>query len=152
MRLLDFEGGMFSHALKEGVYGRIHFPTCWCVYRMPEHVPLRMEEAYRAELVKGCPAAADDRLFYRAVVDACALWMLDWYHEFPLAQLLEQDRMIVTSTVRQRFLMRSEILARTTEEFGHLEAFGETVRAIATKLSEVWTPDEYAMPYYPAFR
>ncbi|HEX6553344.1 MAG TPA: hypothetical protein VF026_11320 [Ktedonobacteraceae bacterium] len=152
MRLLDFEGGMFSHALKEGVYGRIHFPTCWCVYRMPEHVPLRMEEAYRAELVKGCPAAADDRLFYHAVVEACALWMLDWYHEFPLAQLLEQDRMIVTSTVRQRFLMRSEILARTTEEFGHLEAFGETVRAIATKLSEVWTPDEYAMPYYPAFR
>lgn len=78
--------------------------------------------------------------------------MLDWYHEFPLAQLLEKDRMIVTSTVRQRFLMRFEILARTTEEFGHLEAFGETVKAIATKLSEVWTSEEYAMPYYPAFR
>lgn len=152
VRLLDFEGGMFSHALKEGVYGRIHFPTCWCVYRMPEHVPLRMEEAYRAELVKGCPEAADDRLFYHAVVEACAFWMLDWYHEFPLTKLLEKDRMIVTSTVRQRFLMRSEILARTTEEFGHLEAFGETVRAMATKLSEVWMPGEYAMPYYPAFR
>lgn len=152
MRLLDFEGGMLSHALKEGVYGRMHFPTCWCVYRMPEHVPLRMEEAYRAELVKGCPEAADDRLFYQAVVEACAFWMLDWYHEFPLAQLVKQDRPIVTSTVRQRLLMESEILARTTEEFGHLEAFGDTVRAIATKLSEVWTPEEYAMLPYPAFR
>jgi hypothetical protein len=152
IRLLDFEGGMFSHALKEGVYGRIHFPTCWCVYRMPEHVPLHMEQAYRSELVKGCPEAADDRLFYQAVVEACAFWMLDWYHEFPLAMLLEKDPMIVTSTVRQRFLMRSEILARTTEECGHLEALGETVRAIATKLSEIWTPDEYAMPYYPAFQ
>lgn len=152
IRLLDFEGGMFSHALKEGVYGRIHFPTCWCVYRMPEHVPLRMEEAYRAELVKGCPEAADNKLFYQAVVEACAFWMLDWYHEFPLAQLLEQDRLIVTSTVRQRFLMRSELFARTTEEFGHLEALGKAAKTLATKLSEVWTPDEYAMPLYPAFR
>jgi len=152
IRLWDFEGGMFSHALKEGVYGRTHVPTCWCVYPMPEHIPPRMEEAYRAELVKGCPEAGDDRLFYQAVVEACAFWMLDWYHEFPLATLLEKDRMIVTSTVRQRFLMRSEILARATEEFGHLETFGETVRAIATKLSEVWTPDEDAMTYYPAFR
>lgn len=152
IRLLDFEGGKFGPALKEGVYGRIHFPTCWCVYRLPENVPLRMEQAYRAELVKGCPEAADDTLFYRAVVEACAFWLLDWYHAFPLAKLLEKDRMIVTSTARQRFLMRSEILAQTTEEFGHLEAFGETVKAIATKLQEVWPPDEYAMPYYPAFR
>ena len=49
-------------------------------------------------------------------------------------------------------IITAEILARTTEDFGHLEAFGETVKAIATKLSEVWTPDEYAMPYYPAFK
>lgn len=82
---------------------------------MPEHVTLRMEEAYRAELVKGCPEAADDRLFYRAVVEACVFWMLDWYHEFPLPAFLEKDRTIVTSTVRQRLLMRSDILAKTAE-------------------------------------
>ncbi|HEU5229404.1 MAG TPA: hypothetical protein VFU49_16420 [Ktedonobacteraceae bacterium] len=28
LQLLDFEGGMFRHALLEGVYGRMHFPTC----------------------------------------------------------------------------------------------------------------------------
>jgi hypothetical protein len=152
VRLLDFEGGKFGHALKEGMYGRMHFPTCWCVYRMPEHVPLRMEQAYRAELAKSIPEAADDSLFCRAVVEACAFWMLDWYHEFPLAQLLEKDPLIVTSTVRQRLLLRSAILARTTEECGHLEALGATVKDIATKLSEIWRPEEYAMPYYPAFR
>ena len=151
LRLLDFEGGRFSHALKEGVYGRIHFPTCWCVYRMPEHVPLRMEEAYRAELVKGCPEAADDTLFYCAVVEACVFWMLDWYHEFPLPALLEKDRNIVTSTVRQRLLMRSAILARTTEELGHMEAIGATVRSIAAKLRAIW-PEADDMLYYPAFR
>jgi hypothetical protein len=151
VRLLDFEGGRFSHALKEGVYGRIHFPTCWCVYRMPEHVTLHMEEAYRAELAKGCPEAADDILFYRAVVEACVFWMLDWYHEFPPPALLEKDRTIVTSTVRQRLLMRSEILAKTAEDFGHMEAIGAVVRVIAAKLRASW-PEADHMPYYPAFR
>ena len=151
LSLLDFEGSKFKHALVEGVYGRMHFPTCWCVYRLPEHLPLRMEAAYRAELIKGCPAAADDTLFYHAVAEACALWMLDWYHEFPLATLLEKDRMIVTSTVRQRLLARSEILAQVTEEIGHMEAIGATVRAIATKLRTYW-PEMEPLPYYPAFR
>lgn len=151
LRLLDFEGGMFRHALVEGVYGRMHFPTCWCVYRLPEQIPLRMEAVYRTELVKGCPAASDDRLFYNAVVEACTLWMLDWYREFPLPALLEKDRMIVTSTVRQRFLVRSDILARVTEEIGHMEAISATIRAIATKLRTLW-PEADVLPLYPAFR
>lgn len=77
--------------------------------------------------------------------------MLDWYHEFPLPALLEKDRNIVTSTVRQRLLLRSEILAKTTEELGHMEAIGATVRAIAAKLRASW-PEADRMLYYPAFR
>lgn len=139
-----------AEKLLEGVYGRMHFPTCWCVYRLPEQIPLRMEAAYRAELVKGCPAASDDRLFYHAVADACTFWMLDWYHEFPLSDLLTKDRMIVTSTVRQRLLVRAAVLAQVTEEVGHMEAIGATVRAIATKLRALW-PEADTLPYYPAF-
>jgi hypothetical protein len=62
-RLVDFEDGLFDHALKEGVYGRMHFPTCCYVYRLPEPLPHRMEAAYRVELIRGCPEASDDRLF-----------------------------------------------------------------------------------------
>lgn len=109
-----------------------------------------MEAAYRAELVKACPAASDDRLFYHAVAEACTLWMLDWYHEFPLSELLAKDRMIVTSTVRQRLLVRSDVLAQVTEEVGHMEAIGATVRAIAAKLRVLW-PEADTLPYYPAF-
>jgi hypothetical protein len=151
IRLLDFEGGMFAHALLQGVYGRIHFPTCWCVYRMPEHIPLRMEAAYRAELAKGCQAAADDTLFYRAVVEACALWFLDDYYWIPLSTLLEKDRIIVAATERQRVMLRAEIVAQITEQFGHLEALGATARAIATKLRALW-PETEEMELYPAFR
>jgi hypothetical protein len=73
------------------------------------------------------------------------------YHEFPLPALLEKDRNIVTSTVRQRLLLRSAILAKTTEELGHMEAIGAIVRAIAEKLRVSW-PEADRIPYYPAFR
>ena len=30
IRLIDFENAGFKHALIEGVYGRLMFPSCWC--------------------------------------------------------------------------------------------------------------------------
>jgi len=149
--LLDFEGGEFSHALLEGVYGRIHFPTCWCVYRLPEQIPLRMETAYRAELVKGCPAAASDTLFYHAVVEACAYWLLKSYFWVPLSKVLESDRMIIAASDRQRFLTRTDIFVQASEQFEHFEAIGATMRMLATKLRARW-PETEEMAYYPAFR
>ena len=150
-RLVDFEGGMFDHAFKEGAYGRMHFPTCRYVYRLPEPLPHRMEAAYRAELIKGCPQASDDHLFSQAVAEACVYWMLGWYQMAPLSHILEHDRLIVAATDRQRHLLRSEIVAQTTEEAGHLEAIGATIGAMAKRVRELW-PDTEAMPAYPAFR
>ena len=59
--------------------------------------------------------------------------------------------MVEGTTVRQRLLMRSELLMQATEEFRHLEAIGAIVQAIATKLRYLW-PEAAFMPYYPAFR
>lgn len=50
LRLIDFDIGEYRHALRDGVYGRIHFPTCWCVNRIPAPIIKRMEAAYRAAL------------------------------------------------------------------------------------------------------
>jgi tRNA A-37 threonylcarbamoyl transferase component Bud32 len=66
--LVDFEVAGFRHVLIDGVYGRIHFPTGWCVNRIEQRIVQQMELAYRAELVKGCPEAADDVQFYHAIV------------------------------------------------------------------------------------
>ncbi len=159
LRLLDFEGGRFRHALIDGVYGRIHFPTCWCVNRTPAHVTLRMEAAYRAELVKGCAEAADDARYFRAVVEGCAYWaigMCEWivqresWYEEPRA--MQQDQRWGIATLRQRALVRSDILSRTTQELGHLEAIGHTFARMAAKLRTIWPPEADAMPLYPAFR
>ncbi len=151
LRLLDFEGGRFDHALKGGVYGRMRFPTCMCVYQIPDDILTRMEAAYRTELAKGCLEAADDTLFYQAVVEACICWMIEWYQMDPLAKNLEKDRLITAATGRQRYLMRSDVIVKTTEELGHMKAIGATVRAMAGKMRQLW-PDVEETLYYPAFR
>ncbi len=118
-----------------------------------------MEAAYRAELIQGCPEVADDTLFYHAVVEACAYWAIDmcqwiiqreaWYDP---PKPMQHDRPWGIATLRQRALVRSDILTRTTQEFGHLEAVGATFAEIATKLRTIWPPEADAMPLYPAFR
>ena len=150
LRLLDFEGGRFDHALKGGVYGRMRFPTCWCVYQIPDDILTRMEVAYRIELMKGCVEAANDTLFYHAVVEACIYWMIESYKMDPLAKNLEKDRLIAAATGRQRYLMRSDVVVKTTEEFDHMKAIGATIRAMAIKMRQLW-PDMEETPYYPAF-
>lgn len=150
-RLIDFEGGRHTHALLEGVYCRMPFPTCWCVYRLPDHIMQRAETAYRTELARECPEAADDTLFYQAVVEMCIYWALAFHkHLRPLEKMLAQDRSLVALTDRQRFLLYVNAAADASEQFGHMRATGASLRAIAAKLAQLW-PDAVEPPYYPAF-
>jgi len=148
LKLIDFEFGGYGHALQDGIYGRIHFPTCWCVNRLPEHVPPKMEAAYRAELIKGCPEAADDERFYLAALEACAACVINSHN----ARTLLEDHRWGISTMRQRALLRFDIFWKMTEDYGHLKSVGATVRGIANKLRAQWPAEADAMPYYPAFR
>lgn len=151
LRLLDFEGGRFDHALKGGVYGKMLFPTCWYAYRIPEHIALHMQTTYRTELSRGCPAASDNTLYSSAVAEACVYWMIQWYQMVPLPIVLNKDRHIAAATDRQRYLQRSAIVAQTTEAVGHMEALGATIRAMTSKMRALW-PDVEEMLLYPAFR
>ncbi len=56
LHMLDFEFSRFTHALLEGCYVRLPFPSCWCVYAIPERIMQRMETTYRTELAQSCPA------------------------------------------------------------------------------------------------
>jgi hypothetical protein len=154
LRLFDFEGGAFRHALTDGVYGRIHFPTCWCVNRLPDRIQPLMESAYRAELARGCPAAQDDQLFERAVVEACAYWTLRHCSRNmrTILQVIDEDFEWGIATVRQRVLLRAGILEQLTAESGHLVALGATFADLAAKLRARWPAEADTMPYYPAFR
>jgi hypothetical protein len=157
LRFFDFERCGIRHALFEGVYGRVPFPTCSCVNRLPAHLPGQMETVYRSELEKGCPQAGDDWQFQQAVVKACACWMViitpamrggTWDWQLPDAE----DKQWGTSTMRQRTLLRLDSFGDLTEQFGCLEIMGATARLIATRLRSLWPPEADQMPLYPAFR
>jgi hypothetical protein len=153
MRLFDFELGGFRHALQDGVYGRIHFPTCWCVNRFPEDLPEAMENAYRSELVLGCPQAGEDGVFYPAVVELCAFWFLvtcQWRNG--LAALMKEDGQWGIATLRQRVLVRGQVLVELTSQFHHLEALGASVARLLELLRNRWPEEADQMPLYPAFR
>jgi hypothetical protein len=47
IRLIDYEFAQPSHALLDGIYWRIGFPTCWCAGRVPNDVATRVDAVYR---------------------------------------------------------------------------------------------------------
>ena len=149
-KLFDFEFGEFRHALRDGIYGRVCFPTWYHINRVPNDVVEEMEMAYRAELAKGCPEAADDTLFFRSIVEACAYWAIHSRLNF-IEKVWEEDHKWGISTQRQILLLCFDIFGQVSEEFGYLEALGATIRDIAARLREHWV-DLEEMPYYPAFR
>jgi hypothetical protein len=137
--------------LLDAVYGRLCFPTCYYANRLPNHIALLMEAAYRAQLVRRCPPATDDARFSREIVHACAYWLIS-NGNWMLASAYQDDRQWGISTWRQRVLLRLELIANTTTEFNYFGAMGETARICLARLREIWPPDVHNMPYYPAFR
>lgn len=155
MKLIDFEGGRYGHALIDGVFADLYFPSCLCVNRIPEETVARIGRAYRNELITGCPVATDDALFSHAWVEACMYWILLFCYWLPISHLLTRDYVKDKrdrSTARQRVLVRFERVARMTQEVGHLEALGTLIDRMTKKLRTEWPEQVDAMPYYPAFR
>ncbi|HYI26065.1 MAG TPA: phosphotransferase [Thermomicrobiales bacterium] len=150
--LIDFEFSHIGHALMDGVYGRVPFPTCWCVGMIPEDVAGEMDRAYRQELSRGCPAALNDQRYARAVAEACVFWMILLCHWHPLPNLIEEDREWGPGTIRQRLLVRLAVAAGVTADADHLTAIGEMAGVMAGVLHERWDADVAPMPLYPAFQ
>jgi hypothetical protein len=150
VRLIDFECGRFGHALCDGTYGRMLFPTCWCANRLPATVVTQMETVYRAALVSGCPAAADDRLFEAALVDACGYWVLRTLVRH-LPQALAEDRPWGIATVRPRLVSRLEAFIATAEAYHRLPAMRGTAHRVLEVLRRRW-PAMPPLSLYPAFR
>ncbi|HEY9880951.1 MAG TPA: hypothetical protein V6D29_21005, partial [Leptolyngbyaceae cyanobacterium] len=148
MRFFDFEWGGFRHALGDGVRAWSNFPTCWCVNRLPVEIIRHTLAIYRQELVKACPAARDDTLWGQEVVKACAYWTL--FSIASYGDLWQEDRTWGRSTMRQRMVIRFELLAQVAAEYEHLEALGEFAQTLVLKLQQLW-PELEPMPYYPAF-
>lgn len=150
VRLFDFEGASFGHALIDASYARILFPTCWCCNRIPQIVVENMEAAYRAELIRGCPAAADDDLFTQALADVCGFSMLEWLRWLPLTPAALEDQQWGLASLRTRVLARLVAFLNTATEFDQLPHLCQVAEQLLATLQTRWSEVE-PMPFYPAF-
>jgi Phosphotransferase enzyme family len=150
LRLIDFEFGRFGHALVDGTYGRMLFPTCWCANCLPSALVSKMEAVYRGELVKGCPEAQDDRIFETALARVCGFWLLSTLSR-DLTRAVEADRTWGIATLRQRLLARLEAFITTAEACDQLPALRGTASRLLEVLRKAW-PEAPPVPLYPAFQ
>ena len=150
LRLIDFEFSSFGHALRDGLYGRWPFPTCWCANAVPAEVLQQMETAYRTELSVACSEVLDEARFAEAAsaIAVClALDVLRW----ELEGALKQDDSWGIAGTRARILSRIAMfldLARTAHQ---LPALCEVYEKILVQLQNRW-PEAAPLPVSPAFR
>ena len=150
LRLIDFEFTRFGHALIDGLYPQLPFPTCWCCNVIPDGLADELTAAYRAELVRGCPAAADDSVFARASAHVTAWWLLCSFG-WPFENVVKQDDTWGLASNRSRELTRLDRFGDVAERTRELPALAELARSLAANLRTVW-PDVEPLPFYPALR
>ncbi|MEZ4737125.1 MAG: hypothetical protein R3E79_59355 [Caldilineaceae bacterium] len=109
-----------------------------------------MEAAYRAELIRGCSAAADDRLFTQALSDVCGFALLESLRWWP-SPFADQGSNAGVLPPPHAALARLEALVNTATEFDCLPFYRNVAGQLLTTLQQQWPATE-PMPLYPAFR
>jgi tRNA A-37 threonylcarbamoyl transferase component Bud32 len=151
--LIDFEVARLRHALYEGTYLRMLFPTSGLmqVQRIPEPVWRQAEAAYRTRLSEFLPIARDNSRYGPATTAACAFWILSFcggWLERARGGELTADRL---SHVRRCLIARCELFVATTQEFQSLGGLGEFVASLVNHLRSQWPEADCDLPLYPAF-
>lgn len=151
---LDLEGAHFGHAFIEGVNSRLGFPTNAVLHmrRIPEALWRQAEEAYRAELMKGLPEAADAQIFGSAMTAACSWWVLGFCARYLALALGDDLPPHERNHLRQVVIGWIGTLAECAGEFGSLPALGETFTRIGRNLRSRWPLEARELPLYPAFQ
>lgn len=151
LRLIDFEFGHYGHALLDACYPRMTMPTCWCAGTLPSDTVASFERVYRRELARTCEAARDDGQFEKALVSACAFWLLTtlgWHLERVLEVDLEEAWGL--TTLRPRILSQLERFLELTRTPAHLPSLTEAFKRLAEVLAHRW-PGAQPAEAYPAF-
>jgi hypothetical protein len=149
VHLIDYEWARPSHALLDGIYWRIGFPTCWCAGRTPPDVAARVDAVYRQAVGRAIPLALDDRAFQTELVYLAAVWLftgLSWR----LVRALERDDRWGLWSVRGRLLWYLEHVIAMTAAAGLLPGVHQSAQAWLAILRSRW-PETRPLGYFPAF-
>lgn len=150
MKIIDFEQGNFGHALRDAMYLRMSFPTCWCANRVPTAVIEACEATYRQQLSAKLPSLNDDALFAEQCLLICAFWLWDRFGRL-LAHTHEEAGDWGIASVRSRVLTYLHTFIQLADSPDNLPAMRETAVQLKTTLQAKW-PETELLPYYPAFQ
>ena len=148
LRLIDFEFGHYGHALRDALYTRIPFPTCWCSKRVPSELVKELEDQYRRIFGVVCPAILDDAVFNAEVATVAGSWAINCLES--VNELMEQDWQWGIMGRRGRILARLETFVAAADTAKQWPALRDNCARIHAALLQHW-PGEMGQPLYPAF-
>jgi hypothetical protein len=150
--LIDFENAAFRHALLDSAADPSIFQFCYRGDQIPISVQLRMRDAYREALVKGCPDAADDASFYGAISRACIFRSLHQLNRFVRPDIVTQNERAGSTTQWQRILKALDAIVWVTRTYGELSATSDVANQMRAGLRSRWPEAFHTSPLFPAFR
>ncbi len=164
IRLIDFEFSYFGNALVDGVYLRMHMPSCWCSKAIPEAVLDRMEGAYKGELMKKIPESFDDAIYSKHAAYACAYWLLRTLRQLDEMDLIAHEWICPSGPVdsdsqwqpkenafRPRIISRVEAFLVCAKKAGYFPMLCEASTLLLKHLIEIW-PEAKPIDVFPVFK
>ncbi len=163
LRLLDFEMAGFGNALVDVVGARMAFPAAYRGRRAPIASVNALEASYRAEIVAVFPELAEDRVFERALGQACAHWAfvrvwgfwksylknrLDIGPDYEAQRGLNPEN---TAYYRRMVFTYLISFVETANTFGALSELCTIAEQVMDALRQRW-PELEPWPIYPALQ
>ena len=149
IRLIDYEFARPCHALLDGIYWRMGFPTCWCAGRIPADVADRIDATYRMELGNSIPLALDDKAYRIELTHMSAVWLLTCL-SWRLDDALERDERWGIWSIRGRLLWYLEAVIEMTDTTNVLPGTNRVAQGWLSELRRRW-PDATPLGLYPGF-
>ncbi len=147
--LVDFEGAEFRHVAWDVAYLTVPWPSCWCSWRLPDHVENRGRDRYRAVLADALPYVASEQ-FLHDVELAGVGWAFVSSAWFLVPALADDppppDSRQVRPTRRAMILHRLGVAAESSEVPVLAELAGQLRDALVRRWGDV------PLAYAPAFR
>lgn len=150
VKVYDFESASYANVLIDGLYLSIRFPSCWCFSDIPQTVIDKAERAYRKVLSEKVPAIADDNYFMKQKATIMTFWLVQSTYR-NLERTFTEDFRWGIATMRQRTLLRLELVTNMLKQQQMLPNILNIFEALGSELSQKWKGQVAAAKMYNAF-